>query len=330
MPGRTVLSAAILALSLFLVHPGHAQPYPARPVKIIVPTVAGGTVDVITRLIANDLSSRLGVSFFVDNRSGAGNTLGSREAARSEPDGYTLLMSSASGQVISPLVYKAIDYDPVRSFEPIGLIAEGSIILVVNPLQRWRSVAELVADAKANAGKLNYGSAGTGTVPHLSGELFNRPRASTWSTCRIAAGALSIADVIGGNVQMTFEASSPLLPHIRDGRLRALAVLSKSRLPDLPDVPTAVEIGHPGLVVTTWTGLFAPAGTDAALSASSTRPSTKGCGRPGSSPPSPKSECADRGPSGRARTIACGGEPEMGADRACAQPQGGMTSRPCI
>ena len=105
MPGRTVLSAAILALSLFLVHPGHAQPYPARPVKIIVPTVAGGTVDVITRLIANDLSSRLGVSFFVDNRSGAGNTLGSREAARSEPDGHTLLMSSASGQVISPLVY---------------------------------------------------------------------------------------------------------------------------------------------------------------------------------------------------------------------------------
>jgi hypothetical protein len=105
-----VLSAAILALSLFLVHPGHAQPYPARPVKIIVPTVAGGTVDVITRLIANDLSSRLGVSFVVDNRSGAGNTLGSREAARSDPDGYTLLMSSASGQVISPLVYRAIDW----------------------------------------------------------------------------------------------------------------------------------------------------------------------------------------------------------------------------
>ena len=121
MTGRAVLSAAILALSLFLVHPGHAQPYPARPVKIIVPTVAGGTVDVITRLIANDLSSRLGVSVFVDNRSGAGNTLGSREAARSDPDGYTLLMSSASGQVISPLVYRTIDYDPVKSFAPIGV-----------------------------------------------------------------------------------------------------------------------------------------------------------------------------------------------------------------
>jgi tripartite-type tricarboxylate transporter receptor subunit TctC len=136
---------------------------------------------------------------------------------------------------------------------------------VVNPLQRWRSVAELVADAKANPGKLNYGSAGTGTVPHLSGELFRSAAGVDLVHVPYRGGALSIADVIGGNVQMTFEASSPLLPHIRDGRLRALAVLSTSRLPDLPDVPTAVEIGHPGLVVTTWTGLFAPAGTDAAV-----------------------------------------------------------------
>jgi tripartite-type tricarboxylate transporter receptor subunit TctC len=265
MPGRTVLSAAILALSLFLVHPGHAQPYPARPVKIIVPTVAGGTVDVITRLVANDLSARLGASFFVDNRSGAGNTLGSREAARSDPDGYTLLMSSASGQVISPLVYKAIDYDPLNSFASIGSVAEGSIILVVNPRSRWQSVAELGADARSNPGKLNYGSAGTGTVPHLSGELFKAAAGIDLVHVPYRGGALSIADVIGGNVQMTFEASSPLLPHIRDGRLRALAVLSRSRLPDLPDVPTTLEIGYPGLVVTTWTGLFAPAGTDAAI-----------------------------------------------------------------
>src|SRR3981189_2274786 len=265
MPGRTVLAGAILALSLFLVYPGHAQPYPARPVKIIVPTVAGGTVDVITRLIANDLSSRLGGRFFFDNRSGAGNTLGSREAARSDPDGYTLLMSSASGQVISPLVYRAIDYDPIRSFAPIGLIAEGSIILVVNPSLRWRSVAELVAEAKGNPGKLNYGSAGTGTVPHLSGELFKSAAGIDLVHVPYRGGALSIADVIGGNVQMTFEASSPLLPHIRDGRRRAFGVLSKSPLPDLPDVPSAVESGYPSLVVTTWTGLFAPAGTDAAI-----------------------------------------------------------------
>jgi tripartite-type tricarboxylate transporter receptor subunit TctC len=242
-----------------------AQSYPSRPVRIIVPTVAGGTVDVITRLIANDLSARLGASFVVDNRSGAGNTLGSREAARADPDGATLLMSSASGQVISPLVYKAIDYDPIRSFAPIGLVAEGSIILVVNPSLPLKSVAELVTHAKVNPGKVNYGSAGTGTVPHLTGELFKAAAGIDLVHVPYRGGALSIADVIAGNVQLTFEASSPLLPHIRDGRLRALAVTSKARIPDLPDVPTAAESGYGDLVVTTWTGLFAPAGTDPAI-----------------------------------------------------------------
>jgi tripartite-type tricarboxylate transporter receptor subunit TctC len=260
-----VLAAAIALGSAWLAHPAHAQPYPARPVRIIVPTVAGGTVDVITRLLANDLSARLGTSFFVDNRSGAGNTLGSREAARSDPDGYTLLMSSASGQVVSPLVYKTIDYDPIRSFAPIGLVAEGSIILVVNPALAFKSLPELVVYAKANPGKLNYGSAGTGSVPHLTGELFKSLAGVDLVHVPYRGGALSIADVIGGNVQLTFEASGPLLPHIREGRLRALAVTSKARIPDLPDVPTAAESGYPALVVTTWTGLFAPAGTDAAI-----------------------------------------------------------------
>jgi tripartite-type tricarboxylate transporter receptor subunit TctC len=265
MIGRRNLLIAMASLGLVAAAQAQAQSYPNRPVKIIVPTVAGGTVDVITRLIANDLSSRLGVSFIVDNRSGAGNTLGTREAARADPDGSTLLMSSASGQVISPLVYKTVDYDPIRSFAPIGLVAEGSIILVVNPSLPFKSVAELVAHAKAQPGTLNYGSAGTGTVPHLTGELFKSAAGIDLVHVPYRGGALSIADVIGGNVQMTFEASSPLLPHIRDGRLRALAVMGKARIPDLPDVPSAAESGYPDLVVTTWTGLFAPAATDAAI-----------------------------------------------------------------
>jgi tripartite-type tricarboxylate transporter receptor subunit TctC len=265
MIARRDLLIAAAGLGLLAVTEAHAQGYPSRPVKIIVPTVAGGTVDVITRLIANELSSRLGSSFIVDNRSGAGNTLGSREAARADPDGYTLLMSSASGQVISPLVHKTVDYDPIRSFAPIGLVAEGSIILVVNPSLPFKSVQELVTRAKANPGKLDYGSAGTGTVPHLTGELFRAAAGIDLVHVPYRGGALSIADVIGGNVQMTFEASSPLLPHIRDGRLRALAVTSKARIPDLPDVPTAAESGYPDLVVTTWTGLFAPAATDPAI-----------------------------------------------------------------
>src|SRR6266852_5295188 len=172
--GRALPAFTVAAgLGVMVLPPAQAQDrYPNRPVKIIVPTVAGGTVDVITRLLANDLSSRLGMSFIIDNRSGAGNTLGSREAARAAPDGTTLLMSSASGQVISPLIYKDAGYDPIKSFAPIALFAEGSIILVVNPKEPWTSVGEIVAAAKAAPGKLNYGSAGTGTIPHLTGELF--------------------------------------------------------------------------------------------------------------------------------------------------------------
>ncbi|PWT89138.1 MAG: hypothetical protein C5B56_07660 [Proteobacteria bacterium] len=263
--GAARLGILIAAIVFACHHDAGAQGYPSRPVRIIVPTVAGGTVDVVTRLVAAELSARLGVTFFVDNRSGAGNTLGSREAARADPDGSTLLMSSASGQVVSPLVYKNIDYDAIKSFAPIGLVAEGSIIVVVNPTQPVHSIAELTAHAKAAPGRLNYGSAGTGSLPHLVGELFKAAAGIDLVHVPYRGGALSIADVIAGNVQITFEAVSPLLQHIRDGRLRALAVMSRARIPELPEVPTMIECGYPDIVVTTWTGLFAPAGTEPAI-----------------------------------------------------------------
>jgi tripartite-type tricarboxylate transporter receptor subunit TctC len=239
-----------------------AQSYPDRPVKIIVPTVAAGTVDLVTRVMANDLGARFGQNFFVENRSGAGNTIGSREVAHSEPDGYTLLMSSGSGEVISPLLYKDPGYDALKSFAPIASYAEGSVILVVNPSLPFHTVADLVAYAKANPGKLNYGSAGTGTVPHLTGELFKLAADVDLVHVPYRGGALSIQDVIAGNLQLTFEASSPLLPHIKAGQLRALAVLSAHRIPDLPDVPTMSEVGYPSVISASWTGLFAPAGTN--------------------------------------------------------------------
>jgi tripartite-type tricarboxylate transporter receptor subunit TctC len=262
-PRAAVTGLTMLALC-FLVGTAHSQDYPSRPVKIIVPTVAAGTVDLITRVMANDLDTELGGNFFVENRSGAGNTIGSREVAHSEPDGYTLLMSSASGQVISPLVYKDPGYDPLKSFAPIAPYAEGSVILVVNPLLPFRTVADLVTYAKANPGKLSYGSAGTGTVPHLTGELFKAVAGVEIVHVPYRGGALSIQDVIAGNLQLTFEASSPLLPHIKAGTLRALAVLSAHRIADLPDVPTMGEAGYPNVVSASWTGLFAPAGTDTA------------------------------------------------------------------
>jgi tripartite-type tricarboxylate transporter receptor subunit TctC len=248
-----------------LIRPAGAQAYPDRPVKIIVPTVAAGTVDLVTRVMANDLSARLGENFFVENRSGAGNTIGSREVAHSEPDGYTLLMSSGSGEVISPLLYKDPGYDSVKSFAPIAPYAEGSVILVVNPSLPFHTVADLVAYAKANPGKLNYGSAGTGTVPHLTGELFKMAAGIDIVHVPYRGGALSIQDVIAGNLQLTFEASSPLLPHIAAGQLRALAVLSAHRIPELPDVPTMSEVGYPSVISASWTGLFAPAGTNPAV-----------------------------------------------------------------
>jgi tripartite-type tricarboxylate transporter receptor subunit TctC len=259
-----VFVLALLAMAA-LIRPAGAQAYPDHPVKIIVPTVAAGTVDLVTRVMANDLDARLGQRFFVENRSGAGNTIGSREVAQSGPDGYTLLMSSGSGEVISPLLYKDPGYDALRSFAPIAPYAEGSVILVVNPTLPFYTVADLVGYAKANPGKLNYGSAGTGTVPHLTGELFKLAAGVDLVHVPYRGGALSIQDVIAGNLQMTFEASSPLLPHIAAGQLRPLAVLSAHRIPDLPDVPTMSEAGYPSVISASWTGLFAPAGTNPAV-----------------------------------------------------------------
>src|ERR1700733_11411907 len=239
---RMALRAASAALLLFCsALPLQAQTYPDRPVKIIVPTVAAGTVDLVTRVMANDLGTVLGKQFFIENRSGA------------------------SGQVISPLIYKDPGYDPLKSFAPIAPYAEGSVILVVNPSLPFQTVADLVAFAKANPGKLSYGSAGTGTVPHLTAELFKSAAGVAMVHVPYRGGALSIQDVIAGNLQLTFEASSPLLPHIAGGQLRALAVLSAKRIAELPDVPTIGEAGYPGVLTASWTGLFAPAGPDAAI-----------------------------------------------------------------
>jgi tripartite-type tricarboxylate transporter receptor subunit TctC len=264
---RTALGRAIATalLAVCAALPLRAQSYPERPVKIIVPTVAAGTVDLVTRVMANDLGARLGQNFFIENRSGAGNTIGSKDAAEAAPDGYTLLMSSASGQVISPLIYKDPGYNARKSFAPIARYAEGSVILVVNRALPLRTVADLVAYAKANPDELSYGSAGTGTVPHLTAELFKSVAGIAMVHVPYRGGALSIQDVIAGNLQLTFEASSPLLPHIKAGQLRALAVLSAHRIPDLPEVPTMAEAGYPGVQSTSWTGLFAPAATASAI-----------------------------------------------------------------
>jgi tripartite-type tricarboxylate transporter receptor subunit TctC len=241
--------------------PAQAQSYPARPIRIVVPTPAGGPVDVIARLVANHLSSTLGQPAVVDNRPGAGNTIGSKEAAQAEPDGYTLLYSSASGLVLAPMLQKNAGYDPLVSYEPIALVAQSSNILVVHPALPVHSVQELVAYAKANPGKVNFSSGGIGVLPHLLGEWFKSAAGIDIVHVPYRGGGPSINDVVAGQVQMTFEGTSVLLPLIESGKLRALATTSARRLAQLPNLPTMAESGFPGFVSTSWTGLLAPART---------------------------------------------------------------------
>jgi tripartite-type tricarboxylate transporter receptor subunit TctC len=254
-----VLTAGVLIG--FTVSAAIAQDYPDRPVKIIVPTPPGGPVDVIARLTANSLQTSLGKAFVVENRAGAGNTIGSRDAAEAVPDGYTLLYTAASGQVIAPLLHPDAGYDPLKSFDPIALVGESSNILVVNPSVPANTVQELVAYAKANPGKVNFSSGGIGVLPHLIGEMFKARAGIDIVHVPYKGGGPSISDVVAGNVQMTFEGTSVLLPLIKAGRLRALAVTTAKRIPQLPDVPTMVESGFPNFVSTSWTGLLAPAHT---------------------------------------------------------------------
>jgi tripartite-type tricarboxylate transporter receptor subunit TctC len=255
------LALATAVLIGFATSAADAQDYPDRPVKIIVPTPPGGPVDVIARLTANSLQTSLGKAFVVENRAGAGNTIGSKDAAEAVPDGYTLLYTAASGQVIAPLLHPDAGYDPLKSFDPIALVGQSSNILVVNPSVPANTVQELVAYAKANPGKVNFSSGGIGVLPHLIGEMFKARAGIDIVHVPYKGGGPSISDVVAGNVQMTFEGTSILLPLIKAGRLRALAVTTPKRIPQLPDVPTMVESGFPNFVSTSWTGLLAPAHT---------------------------------------------------------------------
>ena len=219
----------------------------------------------MARIAANNLQTTLGQAFVIENRGGAGNTIGSKDAAEATPDGYTLLYSSASGLVIAPLLHANVGYDPLTSYDPIALFAASSNILVVNPALPVKTVAELVAYAKANPGKVNFSSGGIGVLPHLIGEMFKAQAGLDIVHVPYKGGGPSINDLVAGNVQMTFESTTVLLPLIQAGRLRALAVTTKTRIAQLPDVPTMIESGYPNFVTTAWTGLLAPAHTPAPI-----------------------------------------------------------------
>ena len=252
-----LLLAVLLALPLQV----FAQ-YPQRAIKLLVPFPPAGATDIVGRIVAQKLGERLGQSVVVENRPGAGGSIGSDLVARSAPDGYTLLMATSSTHSIGPALQK-LPYDPIKDFAPITHVANVPNVLVVSPKLPVVSVRELVEYAKARPGKLNFASSGVGTIVHLNGELFKMLAGVDLVHVPYKGTALSIPDLANGNVAMLFDSLASVMPHVKSGSVRPLAMNAPQRSPLLPEVPTLAEAGMPAFDRYTWFGMFAPAGTPA-------------------------------------------------------------------
>jgi tripartite-type tricarboxylate transporter receptor subunit TctC len=258
---RALLTALAFASGAVLVPRRVRAAYPERPVMLIVPFAAGGAVDSVARVMANALTANLGKPLVIDNRGGAGGIIGMDAAAHAAADGYTLLLSH-SGFTAMPGLYRTLPFDPVRDFNGVVTIASGAYVLAVNPATPYTSVAELIAYARANPGKVAYGSAGVGSTVHLAGEVFKRMAAVDILHVPYKGAAPAVMDVVGGQIQMMFGPAVNILPLARSGKLRALAVTSAVRSTLAPEVPTLAESGLPGFEVVGWYGLATRAGTD--------------------------------------------------------------------
>jgi tripartite-type tricarboxylate transporter receptor subunit TctC len=254
---RGALAAAALAL---LAAGAQAQTYPTKPIRWIVPFPPGGSTDLLARIVGQKLTESWGQTVVVENRGGAGGTLGAGEAARANADGYTLLMG-AIHHTIATSAYPKLPYDFQRDFAPITVVAIVPNVLVVNPSIPAKTVPELIAYAKANPGKLTYGSAGMGTAHHLIGEVFNSRAGVSILHVPYKGSAPAVSDLIGGQVSIMYDTVASCLPHVKAGKLRALAVATAKRSSALPEVPTIAEAALPGFEVTTWFGALAPAKT---------------------------------------------------------------------
>jgi tripartite-type tricarboxylate transporter receptor subunit TctC len=254
---------ALAALLLPALSAGFASAaYPDRPIKIVVPFAPGGGTDVVARTLAQQMARDLGASIVIENKPGAGTILGTQAVATSEPDGYTLLMGTFANAV-NPSLKASLPYDPHADFAPVALIARSFNIVVVNPKSPYRSIADLIAAAKAEPEKLSYGTYGTGTSAHLAGELFKNLAKVNLTTVPYKGAAPAITDLIGGQIQVMFTTVASAASLVQGGQLRALAVTSAQRSPAFPDLPTVAEAGVPGYSAESWYGLFAPAKTPA-------------------------------------------------------------------
>ena len=257
-----MLLARLGAVALLLLAPATAagaDDYPVKPIRLIVPFPPGGSNDVVGRLIAKQLGDKLGQQVFVDNRGGAGSMIGTEALSKAAPDGYTIGIASIAFAV-NPALHK-LPYDPFKSFEPVSILATGPNVLVVNPTLPVKSVAELIALAKKEPGKLNYASAGIGSFQHLGGELFKLEAGVDIVHVPYKGGGPAMQDVIAGHIKIMFSSLIQTTPFIKSGQLRPLGIGGSKRSAVLPDVPTIAEAGVPGYAATNWWGILAPAGT---------------------------------------------------------------------
>jgi tripartite-type tricarboxylate transporter receptor subunit TctC len=260
---RLPFLVALLALIATGTPPVHAQEWPNKPVRLVVPYPPGGAVDNVGRMLAGKLSTALAQTVLVENKAGAGGLIGSDAVAKSAPDGYTFVLGSVSSHAIAPSVHKTMPFDPVADFAPVSLVALTPYFITVHPSVPATTLAELIAYAKANPDKLNFGSSGTGTTPHLAGELFNTLARVSIKHVPYKGSAPMVTDLLGNQVQVAFD--NTVIPHVKAGKLRALAATGSARLAAMPDVPTAREAGLPGYEAVGWMGVYGPRGTPAAV-----------------------------------------------------------------
>jgi tripartite-type tricarboxylate transporter receptor subunit TctC len=253
--GTVVLLAAI-ATSAF------AQAYPTKPAKVIVPYPPGGPTDIVARVVSQKLSDQMGQPFIVENRPGAGGNIGAEAVAKSPADGYTLLVATTA-HAINPSLFKSLGYNLTKDFAPVSQLTSGPLVIVANPALPAKNVKELIAIGRSKPGSLNYASSGNGQSTHLSAELFATMAGIKMNHIPYKGSAPALTDVMGGQASLMFDTMLSAMPHVKNGKLRALAVTSAARSPAAPDVPTVAESGLPGYEAIAWNGMLVPAGTPA-------------------------------------------------------------------
>ena len=261
LPILRCLAASVLCVSSALA----ADTYPTKPVRFVITFPAGGPTDTVVRLVGDRLTHEWGHPMIIDNRGGAGGIVGTEIVAKAAPDGYTFLVGTAGGMTINPALQPKLSYDPFRDFTPVGMLVQNPQILVAHPALAAKNVKDLVALARAKPGQLNFASAGTGTATHLGLELLKLTTGIEAVHVPYKGGAPATTDLIAGQVQLLFVSIPSVLPHVKSGRLRALAVSTAKRSASAPDVPTVAESGYPGFEYSNWNALFAPAKTSAAV-----------------------------------------------------------------